>query len=288
MAAQTQNNSRRSSMLTKMLYPAILILLALAPYGVSQAADMAIDCRLKGGTVVQLPAAACAIEGGAPVTAAVVPAAVAAPVAGEVAKDRPPANAKLAEAQKVIVDLLAKPVVEAAPSNKKPEGIERTARFDGCKLMVDENLHIEYGNLYSAWMEFKISSVIDFLKIDREEFGMLGKINSKGGDLSAAAVYFEERKRKGGNNISISVLKLGTGGYEKYSSHGPGAFWDAPRDDLWIADEYGYPKDTGWGNAATDKIRILLIVNSSDDAEKLKNASEAVHAMCKPQQAERN
>jgi hypothetical protein len=273
-------------MLTKTLRPAILILLGLSPCGVGQAADMAIDCRLKGGTVVQLPAAACTMEGGVPVNAAVAPVSVAVPppAAGAAARDQPPANTKLAEAQKAIVDLLAKPVVESIPVNRQPEGIDRTARFDGCKLMVDENLHIEYGNLVSASMNFKINSVIDFQKTAREEFGILGKISAKEGNLSGEAVYFEEHKSKGGNNISISVLNLGKGGYTKYSSHDTGAFWDAPRDDLWIADEYGYVKDSGWSTAVTDKVRILLIVNSSDDAARLKNALEEVNTMCKQQQ----
>src|ERR1035437_6516799 len=78
-SGQTQNNSRRSSMLTKMLHPAILILLALAPLGVGHAADMAIDCRLQGGTVVQLPAAACKMEGGVQVNEAASLASPASP-----------------------------------------------------------------------------------------------------------------------------------------------------------------------------------------------------------------
>jgi hypothetical protein len=278
-------------MLTKMLRPAILVLLALAPLGVSHATDMAIDCRLKGGTVVQLPAEACKMEGGAPVNEAASPTspasgAVLKPVDGNTSGSQPTGNSKLEATQKLIVDLLGKPVGTTLSLNKNPEGIERTAKFDGCRLVVDEKLHIDYGNLFSARMDFKISSVIDFQNINREEFGVLGKITSKGGDLSAAAVYFEERKSKGGNNISISVLNLRDGNYTKYTMHGPGAYWDAPRDDLWIADEYGYPKDTGWGNVATDKIRILLIVNSSDDAARLKNALEEVNTMCKPQQVE--
>lgn len=278
-------------MLTKMLRPAILVLLALAPLCVSHAADMAIDCRLKGGTVVQLPAEACKMEGGAPVNEAASPTspasgAVLKPVDGNTSESQPTGNSKLEATQKWIVDLLGKPVGTTLSLNKNPEGIERTAKFDGCRLVVDEKLHIDYGNLFSARMDFKINSVIDFQNINREEFGVLGKITSKGGDLSAAAVYFEERKSKGGNNISISVLNLRDGNYTKYTMHGPGAYWDAPRDDLWIADEYGYPKDTGWGNVATDKIRILLIVNSSDDAARLENALEEVNTMCKPQQAE--
>ena len=282
-------------MLTKMLRPAILILLALAPFGIGRAADMAIDCRLKGGTVVQLPAEACKMEGGAPVNEAASPAsgAVPKPVDENTSGNQPPpsdatSNSKLEETQKWIVDLLAKPVGTTTLLNRNPEGIERTAKFDGCRLVVDEQLHIQYGNLYSVWKDFKINSVIDFRNINRDEFGILGKITSKGGDLSATAVYFEERKSKGGNNISISVLNLRNGNYTKYTSHGPSAYWDAPRDDLWIADEYGYAKDNGWGNVATDKIRILLIVNSSDDAARLKNALEEVNTMCKPQQVETN
>lgn len=279
--AQTQNNSRRSSMLTNMLRPAILILLAFAPLGVGHAADMAIDCRLKGGTVVQLPADACKLEGGAPVNEAASPASgvVLEPVDA-------PVLTKLEETQKLIVDLLGKPVETTTPLNRNPEGIARTAKFDGCRLVVDEDLHIQYGNAFSVWKDFKINSVIDFQNINRDKFGILGKITSKGGDLSGVAVYFEERKSKGGNNISISVLNLRDGNYTKYKTHGPSAYWDTPRDDLWIADEYGYAKDTGWGAVATDKIRILLIVNSSDDAARLKNALDEVNTMCKPQQVE--
>jgi hypothetical protein len=277
-------------MLTKMLRPATLILLALAPYGVARAADMAIDCKLKGGTVVQLPAAACALEGGTPVSAAVAPAA-ASPAAENAAGNQPTpgdatSHSKLEETQKWIVGLLGKSVESTTPLNRNPEGIERTAKFDGCKLTVDEDLHIQYGNFYSVWKDFKISSVIDFQKIDRDEFGILGEVASKGGDFKATAVYVEERRRKEGNNISISVLNLRDGNYTKYRTHGPSAYLDTPRDDLWIADEYGYPKDTGMGNAATDRIRILLMVSSSDDAAKLNNAFEEVNTMCKTQPAE--
>jgi hypothetical protein len=270
-------------MLKKMLRPAILILLGLTVHGVVRAADMAVDCRLKGGTVVQLPAAACALEGGAPVSAAVAPAT--APADAGAAGNQPPGS-KLEEAQKLIVGLLGKSVESTTPLNRNPEGIERTAKFDGCKLMVDETLHIQYGNLFSVWKDFKINSVVDFQKIDRDEFGILGEIASKGGDFKATAVYVEERKRKAGNNISISVLGARESGYEKYTAHGPVPFWVAPRDDLWIADEYGYAKDNGWGDVATDKIRILLVVGSADEAARLNNAFEEVNTMCRQQSKE--
>jgi hypothetical protein len=289
-----QNNSRRSSMLMKMSRPAILILLALAPCAVGHAADMAVDCRLKGGTVVQLSAEACKLEGGAQVNAAATPATPASgvvlvPVVGATSGNQPPpgdsaSHSRLEATQKSIVDLLAKTVEAATPMNKNPEAIARTASFDGCQLIVNEQVHIQYGNFYAAWMDFKISSVIDFQKIDRKEFGVLEKVSSKGGDLSGAAVYFEERKNKAGNNISISVLHLRNGNYTKYTAHGPSAYWDAPRDDLWMVDEYGYATDDGWGNGTKDKIRILLIVNSLDDATRLKNALEEVSTMCKLQQ----
>ncbi len=274
-------------MLTKLLHPAILILLALAPLGIGHAADMAIDCRLKGGTVVQLPAEACKIEGGAQVNATASPASANAlkPVDGNTSGDQPQGNSKLSAPQKLIVDLLAKTVETTTPLNRNPEGIARTAKFEGCRLVIDEVLHIQYGNFFSTWKDFKINSVIDFRKINREELGILGKITSKGGELTGVAVYFEESKNKGGNNISISVLNLREGNYTKYTTHGSVAYWDAPRDDFWIADEYGYAKDNEWGNVVTDKIRILLIVNSSDDAARLKDALDEVNTMCKQQQA---
>jgi len=279
-------------MLTKMLRPVILILLALSPYGVGQAADMAIDCRLKGGTVVQLPATACKLEGGAPVSEAAAPASGAAPAPADAntAANPPPANSKLEETQKWIVGLLGKTVEYTTPTNRNPEGIERTAKFDGCRLVVDENLHIQYGNFYSVWKDFKVHSVVDFQKINRDEFGILGEVASKGGDLKGTAVYIEERKNKDGNNISISVLNLRNDAYTKYTTHGPSAYWSTPRDDLWMADEYGYVKDSGskqedsgLGNAVKDKIMIVLIVKSADDAEKLKNAFAEVNTMCNPQ-----
>jgi hypothetical protein len=280
-------------MLTKISHPAILIALSLAPLGAGHAADMTIECKLKGGSVVQLPAEACKMEGGALVNEAAAPAsaAVLKPVDGKSSGNQPlPGDAtkysKLEETQKWVVDLLSKPVGASTPMNRNPEGIERTAKFDGCRLVVDENLHIQYGNVFSDLKDFKINAEIDFENINREEFGLLGKIASKGGDLNAAAVYFEEPKSKSSNHISISVLILKAGNYTKYTSHGPSAYWDTPRNDLWIADEYGYPKDTGWSTVATDKIRILLIVNSSDDAAKLKNALDEVNTMCKPQPAE--
>ncbi len=275
-------------MLTKMLHPSILILLSLAACSVGHAADMAIDCKLKGGSVVQLPAEACKMEGGAPASAAATPSSLAAPVspAPIVAPVSATNNeAQLTPMQQLIVDLLVKPV-GASSADKNPEGIARTVKFDGCRLFVDEQLRIQYGNLFSASRDFKMDSVIDLRNINRDEFGVLGKTTSKGGDLGGVAVYFEEPKRKGGNNISIAVLNLRKGEYTKYTSHEPGAYWDAPRDDFWMTDEYGYVKDNGFGNPVTDKVRILFIVSSSDDAAKLKNALEEVNAMCKPQQAE--
>jgi hypothetical protein len=270
----------------KMSLPTILILLTFAPCAVGHAADMKIDCRLKGGSVVQLSAEACGIEGGTPASAAPAPAPVAVPepvdkgVAGQSAADP-----KLAAIQIAIVDLLAKEVVDTTPLNRNPEGIERTAKFDGCKLTVDEILHIKYGNFYSVWKDFKITSVIDFRNLDRNEFGVWDKVSSKGGDLSAAAVHIEEHNRKEGNNISISVLLSTNKGYEKYSFHGPSYFLDAPEDNLWIADGYGYPKDNGMDAVATDTIRILLLVNTPADAEKLKGLFGDINAMCKPQPA---
>lgn len=198
---------------------------------------------------------------------------------------RPPVEAaslsKLEATQKLIVGILGKTVKSPSPLTRNPEIIERTARFDGCRLVVDEQVYIEYGNAFSVWRDFKINSVIDLKNINRDKLGLLGNVSSKGGKLTGVAVYFEERKRKDGNNISISVLSQRNGAYTKYTIHGPSAYWSTPADDLWIEDVHGYTKDTGWDTAATENIRILLIVGSSDDATGLKGALDEVITMCK-------
>jgi len=266
----------------KILLPLLLILVALVPYNIGLAEDIAIDCRLMGGTVVQLTAEVCSLEGGKQAhTGSSEHGALVDSDKRDTSGSPASGDYMFDETRKRIIDLLAKPVGANIPASRNPEGIERAARFDGCSLLIDEDLHIQYGNVFSVWKDFKINSVIDLQNIDPAEIGIMAKISSKGGDLRAAAVFLEERKVKNGNNISISVLSLKEGNYTKYTSHGLSAYWDTPRDDLWIADEYGYPKDTGWNTVATDRIRLLIIVNSSSEAAKLKNAFEEVNAMCK-------
>ena len=292
-------------MLKKKLRLAILVSLALAPFGASHAADMETYCRLRGGSLVQLPAAACATEGGTLVSAAVAPATVPAPVSVVAPAPaaafvpapipapaiQPTGNLTLDEAQKLAVDILDKDVGSTASSSKKPESIERTAKFDGCRLLVEEQLLIDFGNMITSRKDFKIDSTIDFRKIARKSFGVMGEVSSRAGDLSGEAVYFEEPKLEGGNSISISVLLGIKGNYTKYRSIGESASLTGPHDYYWIADGYGYPVDIVNNVTeiyATDKIRILYIVNSSDDAARLMGALDKVSAMCGPQQAGTN
>lgn len=275
-------------MLTKKLRLAILVSLVLAPLGASHAADMETYCRLRGGSLVQLPAAACATEGGTMVSAEVAPAAAPGPARENAAAIKPTGNPDLDQAEKLVVEILGKTVGEPSSSNRKPESIERTAKFDGCRLVVEEKSHIDFGNLIASRKDFKIDSAIDFRKIARNSFGAMGEVSSKAGGLSGEAVYFEEPKRKSGNSISISVLIGVKGNYTKYVSDGASASLAGPRNYFWIVDGYGYPIDIL--NAvteipATDKVRILYIVNTPDDATRLMKALEKVSAMCGPQQA---
>ena len=269
-------------MLKKILSPAVSMLLAITSLSSAVAAEQLIGCRLKGGSMVQLPAETCALEGGTPIADAAVapPLPVVAPAITEAPKysDDP----KLAAAQKAVVGLLNKPVVEKDSEKANPEGVERVAKFDGCRLLVDESMHVDYGNLISSRMNFKISSSVDFRNVSSEAFGVLGTIASYGGGLKAYAVYFEEPKRRSGNNIAISMFEQKKSGLRKFTLPGSAASWDAPRDDLWMLDEYGYPKESSMGNVATDRIRILFIVNTADDAAALKKALDDVHALCKP------
>lgn len=289
-------------MLKKKLRLAILVSLALAPFGASHAADVESYCRLRGGSLVQLPAAACATEGGTMVSAALVPAtpaaapapapaAAVAPVAAPATvKQNTPAiqptgNLTLDQAQMLAVEILGRTVGDQSSSSKKPESLERTARFDGCRLVVEEKLHIDFGNMIASRKDFKIDSAIDFRKIARGSFGAMGEVSSRAGDLSGEAVSFEEPRHEGGNSMSISVLLGIKGKYTKYIPDGDSASLAGPRDYYWIVDGYGYPIDVV--NSVTevpaaDKIRILYIVNSPDDAARLVAALEKVSAICKP------
>jgi hypothetical protein len=247
-------------------------MLALAAFSSAQAADTASSCKLKGGSIVPLPAEACAKEGGTMVTAA--EAAAPAPVY------QLSADAKLAAPQKAILDLLSKPVVGKVTRKGSPEGVERSAKFAECTLTVDENLQVDYGNIFSSRKIFKISSTVDFKNIKREAFGIFGEVASKGGLLKAQAVYFEEPTRRSGNNISISVSELYEGNYKKFTMPGLAPYWDAPSVDLWMADVFGYVPADSMGNVASSKIRILYIVNSADDAASLKKAFDEIAAVC--------
>jgi hypothetical protein len=269
-------------MFKKIFPPAVLILLAITSLSSATAAEQATGCKLKGGTIVPLDAATCAMEGGTLIAAPVAAPAVPAPAAANTPTAQYSSDPKLAAAQRAVVDLLNKPVVDKHSQKISPEGVERTAKFDGCRLIVDESMRVDHGNLVSARKNFKIGSTVDFRSVSREALGVLGKISSLGGGLKAHAVYVEESKRKDGNNIAISVLEQSEDGFTKLTLPRAAAYWDAPRDDLWMADEYGYPKDNGMGDAVTNRIRILFIVSTSDDAAALKKALDDVHALCKP------
>ncbi|HEY5994902.1 MAG TPA: hypothetical protein VIU46_09935 [Gallionellaceae bacterium] len=259
--------------MSKKLSSAIILALALAAS--AQAADTSGSCKLKGGSIVPLPAEACAKEGGAVVTAAAAAASAPAPTY------QLSADPRLAAAQKAALVLLSKPVVGKITSRGSPEGVERSAKFADCTMTVEENLQVDYGNVLSSRKIFKISSTVDFRNLPREQFGELGEISSMGGLLKAYAVYLE-KSRKPGDYLAISISDLYEGNYRKFRP-GQSAYWDAPRDDFWMADEYGYVVADSMGNTATSKVRILYIVSSADDAAALKKAFDEISAVCRKQ-----
>jgi len=284
-------------MKTKMLNGAILMLFALAPFGAAQAAEQESACRLRGGSIVPLPAEACAKEGGAMVTVTIAAPAAAAPAVSAPAAPAPAAAAsapaaipapvlsadpRRAAAQKAIIELLGKPVVSKSSHRHGPESIERSAKFAECTMTVEENTHLDYGNLISSRMDFKISSTVRFGGLRPEEVGVLGETSSKGGDLETYSVYLARPARDGGD-FSISVSVRDGKQYRKFTSPGSSAYWAGPRDDYWMADEYGYPTADDLGNIYTNKVRILYVVGTEDDANALKKAFDEMRAACAPQ-----
>jgi hypothetical protein len=188
----------------------------------------------------------------------------------------------LAAAQRVVAELLMKPVVDKNLKKRTPEEIGRVVKFDGCRMLVDEDMQVEHGNAFAGRKHFKVSSTVDMQKVSRTAFGELGKVTSYGGGLETYAIYVEERKRNDGNNIAISVLIQRDDGTRKFSVRTSDIYWDAPSVDLWMADEYGYPKDIVEKGVALDTIRILYLMNTPDDAAALNKALGDVHALCKP------
>lgn len=251
------------------IYFPIIFLCAIAPFAV--ATEQTNNCKLKGGSMVLLAAEACVMEGGAAV-APVVP----------VPTIQVSAEPKLVAAQRVVAELLMKPVVDKNLKKRTPEEIERTAKFDGCRLLVEEDMQIEHGNAFAERKHFKVSSTVDLKKVSRAAFGELGKVTSYAGGMETYGVFFEEHKLKEGNNIAVSVQIQKADGARKFSVRTSDVYWDAPNFDLWMVDEYGYPKDVGVTGAALDTVRILFLMNTPDDAAALHKALGDVQAMCKP------
>lgn len=260
-------------MLKKLLLPAMLAL-SMAPCSSAVAAEQLNNCKLKGGSMVQLAADACVMEGGAVTTAAPVE-----PVVTD-ASLHLSADPKLADAQRAAADLLIKPVRDMNSKKQLPEGIERSVKFDGCRLAVDEDIHVDQGNLISARMNFNVSSTVDLRNISSDAYRVLGKVTSYGGSLQTYAVSFVE-KHSEAKNIAITMLVQRKEGSSRYTLGSSGSYWDAPNDDLWMADEYGYPAANGMDGAATNKVRILYFLNTAEDAAALKKALDDVHALCK-------
>lgn len=260
-------------MLKKMVFN-VLVLSVLVP-SLAGAAEQAIECKLKGGSVVPLPAEACVREGGAPVVST---AAVATPVDVASLSSDP----RLAAAQRAIIELLNKPVLEKKSGRREPEGIERTAKFEECKLVVDEHMQVDHGNMFSSRMDFKVHSSLDFRKLAKSAYGVVGKVNSLGGGLKAYAVRFEESRRNGKGAVAIGVQEQREEGARTYRLPGPNAYWETPQDDLWMADEYGYPTADSIGNLSTVTVRVLYLLGSAEDAEGLKQSLDELYAVCNP------
>ncbi len=255
----------------------IVILMLFALAASAQAAETETACKLRGGSIVPLPAEACAKEGGT-----MVSVTVAAPAAE--AKSAAPAyqlsnDPKLAAAQKTILELLSKPVAGVSKHSKVPEGIERQAKFADCTMAVEEHLVLDYGGILSSRKEYNISSKVDFRAIKPEESGVLGKVDSKSGELKAFAVYLVKPGKRG-DYLSISITELEGDTYKKFNTPGIVPYWETPREYFWLADQYGYAVVDSMSNVDTDKVRILYLFNSPDDAAQLKKAFDGIAAVC--------
>ena len=252
-----------------------LLTIAVTPLASVSAAEQMNNCRLRAGSMVMLTPEACVLEGGIVTTAAAALPAVTAVTLNL------SADPKLADAQRALANLLAKPVVDMDMKKRMPERVERSVKFDGCRMAVKENIDVDHGNVFSTRMSFKVSSTIDLSNISSDAYGVMGKVSSYGGGLKAYPVYFEEKKQDAGNAIAISMDEIKESGTRKFILRSSSAYWDAPKADLWMADEYGYPKGNGSDSAETGKVRVLYFMSTPEEAAALKKALDDVHALCK-------
>lgn len=252
-----------------------VVLLALTASATAFAAD---NCRLKGGDVVPLPAAACTKEGGTVISQALNPVAASAPAAATVHLS---SDAKIAAAQQAVVNVMNQTVLNKDAGDMAPEGVVRQVDFDGCTMKVSEVMQLDYGNLFSARLHFKIASTVDFRAIDTKEYGLTGQVESAGGELKAQGLYFLERTQKQGNHITISIFRKRGKEYRPFTLPGPNPYWSTPKLDLWMSDRYGYVPVDDFGHADQSQTRIVYLVNTKDDADSLKKAFDGLAAVCR-------
>lgn len=256
------------------LKPAFLAVLALA----ASASAQADNCRLKGGDVVPLPAAACVKEGGTvmrqTLEQATAPAAASAPV-------NLSADPKVAAAQQAVLNVMSQTVANKDSTDMAPEGVVRQVGFDGCTLKVNEDMQLDYGNLFSSRLHFRIVTTVDFSAIDPKEYGIMGEVDSAGGELKAQGVYFLEKSRKQGNHIGIEIYRVKGKESARYTLMGTNPYWSAPKLDLWMRDGYGYVPADDSGFADKSQIRIIYLVNTKEEAASLKQAFDGLAAACR-------
>lgn len=250
----------------------LLMLLAVTACGGAHAADTANNCRLKGGDLVPLPAAACAKEGGTvvkPGEPARVPAAQLS------------ADPKIAAAQRAILDAFPGEAVDPLSHARLPEGVDqRRVKFDGCAMTVEEQLHLDYGNLFSVRRDFRIISTVDFRTVRPADFGTMNEIESKGGNLKVPAVYVKAGSKRDGKPLAVSVLLKDGKTYRKFTTPGLAAYWSGPRQDLWMKDGYGYVWVDKNDYADTSRIEVVYLVNTKKEAAKLTKAFRGMQAAC--------
>lgn len=261
--------------MTKLLFRPALFACAALSLAATVTAETMNNCRLRGGSMVMLAPEACVMEGGSITTATAVAPAIT-PAAINLSAD--PA---LADAQRKVADLLLKPVVDMDMRKRMPERVAREVKFDGCRMNVTEHIDVDHGNVFSQRMNFKVASSVDLRRIDSDAYGVMGLVKSFGGGMKTYPVFFQVAKRDADGILSIAMEVIKDSGARKFLVSYSSAYWDAPDADLWMADEYGYPKGNDTDSAETSKVRVLYFMNSAEQAEALKKALDEAQHLCK-------
>ena len=213
----------------------LVMLVALAAFGPALAADSESACRLRGGSIVPLPADACAKEGGTMVTVTIAPApaaGVAAPgVAAPAAAPAAVSSAPAASAPAAVLQLSAELMELGANKEQITEEIFANKRLAALKLLgrALNEAKVEHDGRY-IWSYVDPPMLSECAADGEDTEEIVNHLRSvEGVEVAALFKHYDgdirvSLRSSGRVNVQAAAARLGGGGHFRASGltyHGP-------------------------------------------------------------------